>query len=436
MIEALISDLVGPHFGILEQIQRVTPEPDDAALEVYAGRLANTEAFAELQAPLIASGAALDSAQAKAACLGEAVERYSAALPPPGAIVHCRADELSRTVVTPDRFSLFTARQYRQSQQQFPFVHWYASQPIGWTQARCLTPACSGSAAWLPATFVWLPYAPAPEEPLIAPCLSTGLACGPDGNSAMFSGLCEVIERDALALAWLGKYAPPRIEVDFDDSGAPLSSIVDCIERRGLQWSLFDLTTDLGVPVAGALVEGHSAVGWIVAAGSACHPDPTRAMLKALVEAAHCRMYVKSLLRTLPNWNAGRRFCNVTCFADHARLYSVYPQLWRPLDRWRRSRRTRRWVAMDVSTDGAGLNDLVQQLAASGYETYALDLTLPDIAPLELSVARVIVPGLQPLHGNHAWPHLGGQRLAQWPRVFGSQSRRPLRWNRFPHPWA
>src|SRR5262249_14672720 len=40
MIESLIPELVGPHFGVLEQIERVAPEPDDVPLEVYAGWLA------------------------------------------------------------------------------------------------------------------------------------------------------------------------------------------------------------------------------------------------------------------------------------------------------------------------------------------------------------------------------------------------------------
>jgi ribosomal protein S12 methylthiotransferase accessory factor len=436
MNEALISELVGPHFGVLEQCERVPPEPDDVPLEVFAGRLANTEAFAELQAHQVASGAALDLPQAKAACVGEAIERYSSALPSPGSIVRCRADELSGAVVCPDQFALFASWQYGQPGKRFPFGPWNQSHPIGWTKAMRMTPEGFDSFAWLPATFVWLPYAPAKDEIQIAPCLSTGLACGTDFESAVFSGLCEVIERDALALAWLGKHAPPRIEFEPNGANNALDTIVERIAQRGLQWSLFDLTTDLGVPIAAALLEGHSALGWIVAAGSACHPDPERAMHKALVEAAHCRMYIKSLLRRQPSWKANARFHNVTSFADHARFYTVHRQWRQPLDRWQRRGTTRKWKSADALSKSATLSDLVQQVAAARYQAYARNVTPPDIASLGLSVARVLVPGLQPLHGSHAWPHLGGERLRQLRRVFGPQARRPLRWNQFPHPWA
>ena len=200
ILNDLASDLVGPHFGILEQMQRVQPEPDDPPLAVYAGRLANTQAFAELAVPQVVSGAAWNARQAKMACLGEGVERYAAGLPPPGAIVHCRSDELPGQAVTPDQFALFAPKQYRQRQTHFPFMRYTANDAIGWTEATNLS---NGRSAWLPAVFVWLPYAVAPGETNIAPGLSTGLACASDWPSAVLSGLCEVIERDALALTWL-----------------------------------------------------------------------------------------------------------------------------------------------------------------------------------------------------------------------------------------
>ena len=63
-----------------------------------------------------------------------------------------------------------------------------------------------------------------------------------------------------------------------------------------------------------------------------------------------------------------------------------------------------------------------------------VDLTPPDVAPLGLHVARVLVPGLQPLHGNHAWQHLSGPRLRQLATVFGPDVNQPWRWNPYPHP--
>jgi ribosomal protein S12 methylthiotransferase accessory factor len=211
---------------------------------------------------------------------------------------------------------------------------------------------------------------------------------------------------------------------------------LESLTNRGFRWRLFDLTTDLAVPVAAAIVEGHSPVGPIVAFGSACHPSRERACLKALVEAAHCRMYVKSIVRERPRWRAGRRFQHVTSFADHARFYSSHPEQRRPLDWWWAGTRSSCWQVRDgePSRQPDWFRQQAIRMASAGYEPFVIDLTSPDIADLGLHVARVVVPGLQPLHGHHAWRHLGGSRLRQLGRVFGPAAKQPWRFNPYPHP--
>ena len=51
--------------------------------------------------------------------LGEAVERYAAALPGPRAIRRCRAEQLPDRAVTPPQFALFTAEQHRQPSARY-----------------------------------------------------------------------------------------------------------------------------------------------------------------------------------------------------------------------------------------------------------------------------------------------------------------------------
>jgi ribosomal protein S12 methylthiotransferase accessory factor len=430
-----IESLVGPHFGLIEDLQRVLPEPDDVPLAVFAGRLAHTRALGALDAPQLASGAALDAEQACAACIGEAVERYAAAWVPHGSVVHARASDLCGEAILPDAFALFAPRQYRQSRRRFPFRRWRPDDSLVWLHARSLV---DDRRAWVPAVFVFQPYMPADGEPLIAPCLSTGLACSTSRTGAVVSGLCEVIERDAVALAWLGTVQPPVIELSDACAETAAETAATAFARslteRGFCWRLLDLTTDVGVPVAAAIIEGHSPVGWIVAFGSACHPHPARACLKALVEAAHCRMYVKSLVREQPRGQAGRRFQNVTSFADHARFYTSHPEHRQPLDWMCSGTRTVRWELQGADPDGNWLCQQAARLAEAGYEPFAVDLEPPDVAGLGLHVARVLVPGLHPLHGHHGWRHLGGRRLRELRRVFGPWVKQPWRYNRYPHP--
>jgi ribosomal protein S12 methylthiotransferase accessory factor len=435
-----LRSFLGPHFGLIEELQRVPCEPDDVPLAVYAGRLANTAALGALDAPRLASGAALADDDALGACIGEAVERYAAAWIPPGRVVCARSDELQGDAITPDRFALFGAAQFWQSTRRFPFVRWRPADRLGWVRALSLV---DGRAVWMPAVFVYQPYVPGAEEPLIAPCLSTGLASATSWLGAVQGGLCEVIERDAVALGWLGWFKPPAIEWGETSGGranhetaGEVATLAETLTRRGFRWRLFDLTTDLDAPVAAAIVEGHSPVGPIVAFGSACHPSPARACLKALVEAAHCRMYVKSILRERPTWRAGRRFRNVTNFAEHARFYSSHPEQRRPLDWWWAGTRSTRWQM--TKPDSAAPLEWIRlqsiRMAAAGCEPFVVDVTSPDVAELGMHVARVVAPGLQPLHGHHAWRHMGGQRLRQLGRVFGSAAKQPWWFNAYPHP--
>lgn len=425
--------LVGPHFGLIESLQRVTTEPDDVPLHVYAGRLGNTAAFASLEVPRTCSGAGLVAEHALAACIGEGVERYAAGLPAPGALTRAAAGHLPGRAITPDRFVLFSNRQYRQSQRRFPFQRWMPSDPIGWVRARQVE---SGDPVWVPAAFVYQPYQPASDEPLIAPSLSTGLACGTDHTNAVIAGLCEVIERDAVTLAWIGQIQPPRIDVRDRELSDEVGTIIEMLNQRGFRWAAFDLTTDAGVPVIAALVQGESPVGSIVSFGSACHPNAHRAMLKALIEAVHCRMYVKSLIRREPLWKAGRGFRSVTSFADHARFYSVHGEYRQRLERWWSSTQSVDCRDASAQPSAEWLRKQVETLAGAGYETLVIDLTPPDVVHLGLHVVRVLLPGFQPLHGNHLWPHLGGDRLGRLRNVFGPQVSQPLRWNRYPHPCA
>jgi ribosomal protein S12 methylthiotransferase accessory factor len=272
---------------------------------------------------------------------------------------------------------------------------------------------------------VYQPYASARGEAPFAPGSSTGLACGSTWQDAEATALREVVERDAVTLAWLARLRPPRIEIEGASLDEDVRRMIEVLDARGFRWAAFDLTTDLGLPVAAALIEGSSSVGRVTSFGSACHADRMRALAKALVEAAHARMYVKSLLRESPGWRAGRKFQRVVSFADHARFYSSHPEHGAALEAWWRSPCVVRWP-----------RDVPRRPAGAPIEAYVVDITTPDVRGLGFHVARVLAPGLQPLHGNHAWPHLAGPRLGRLRQVFGPRARRPLLWNRHPHPCA
>lgn len=428
-VDAIQRLLVGSHFGIVESLVRVPTEQDDIPLAVYAAEIANLSAFDADLFSRAASGADLSDRTARAACLGEAVERYAASLVEPGSVVQARFQELGR-MIRPTEFALFSSQQYQRPHSQFPFRVWNENDRLSWVRCQSLR---DDQEAWLPASFVYQPFRAEPGELTLAPSVSTGLACGPTRESALLGGLCEVIERDAVALGWLGQYIPAKVEISSSLGNTRLSQLIEQFGRRGLRSAVFDLTTEFRVPVYAGLVEGHSAVGSVVSFGSACHPDPQRACFKALLEAAHARVYVKSLMRRDPSWRAGRDCVNVRSFADHARVYTSHPELRHALEHWWKTARVVELADSSGNTEHS-LPRILSQLDVAGFHVLARWLTTPDIQQLGWHVVRVLIPGLQPLHGHHGWPHLGGRRLRQLSDVFGVGAVAGRGINRFPHP--
>lgn len=127
---------------------------------------------------------------------------------------------------------------------------------------------------------------------------SDGLASGNRPAEAVLHGLCELVERDAWALTQLRPYDQLRgARIDpaaFGDT--VLNIIVDRIERAGMRLLLLNMTTDIGVPsflaviIPGNLGERVDARWTHVCGGCGCHPDPIRAALRAITEAAQSRL--------------------------------------------------------------------------------------------------------------------------------------------------
>ena len=125
-----------------------------------------------------------------------------------------------------------------------------------------------------------------------------GLASGNVLWEAAFHGLCERIERDALTLWSLagdaevaGRCCDPR---DFDDP--ELAALSAKIEAAGLRLRLFDISTDVAIPVCFATISpplDSDPTRWRhfdLQSGSGCHPDLARAAIRAVTEAAQSRL--------------------------------------------------------------------------------------------------------------------------------------------------
>jgi ribosomal protein S12 methylthiotransferase accessory factor len=218
---------------------------------------------------------------------------------------------------------------------------------------------------------------------------SDGLASGNRPAEAVLHGLCELVERDAWALMQLRPYDQLRgCRIDPTAFGDPIVDIVvDRITRAGMRLLLLDMTTDIGVPsflaviIPGNLGDRVDARWTNVCGGCGCHPDPVRAALRAITEAAQSRLtaiagsrddFSPRLYQRLDGDGPMQQLIDLCDEAPKAPSFAIEP--------------AERSIQENI-------RHIIERLQARGIEqVVAVPLPHPR---LPVSVVRVIVPGLE-----------------------------------------
>jgi len=217
----------------------------------------------------------------------------------------------------------------------------------------------------------------------------------------LLRGLQEVIERDAIVGAWWGRY--PLEEHPFSPVLTHLGDAARIV-RPNLTYRCFRVLSPFSEHVTIVTLEGDDREGYCFSLGSSCRETRSASWMKSLLEAIHGRHYVRFLKAQVVagKLQVGRW---PTSFAEHALYYSLHPE---------KLRSTVLHGAKPAGERGepAGYETIETMIARLGPERPVLfrSMTPPALATENLGwhVLRVAVPGLQPLHGHHAYAHLGG----------------------------
>lgn len=224
---------------------------------------------------------------------------------------------------------------------------------------------------------------------------SDGLASGNSAAEAILHGVCELVERDAWTLAQLRSidelYERLVDPLSMDD--AVFNIVLARIRAADMRLVLIDMTTDIGVPAFLAVLFPKSAAKQAevrrsqICCGCGCHPDPVRAALKAIMEAAQSRLTAIAGSRddfssqVYERSAPGHAMLGVIGLAEQLGMPHSHP-IPRPLSIDEMAHR----VVDNIRTAG------VEQIIAVPLQ----DETLP------VSVVRMIVPGLEvDLHGQY-----------------------------------
>ena len=208
---------------------------------------------------------------------------------------------------------------------------------------------------------------------------TNGTAMWTDEKGAVFRGLCELIERDAFFIHYLGKITPPRMELSsFDDE---IQNMIEYIEQYRLKVHVFDISLEFGIPVVLCIIIDRTCIGPAISLGSNCSPSVKEAVKGAILEAIQIRRYSRMMKLE----------------ADSGRKLSGMGN--RVLN-WYDVENIKKLNFILESDQISELTDLKlteeEFLVQFPYEIYVSDVTLPDLG--DYRVVKANVPELLPLY--------------------------------------
>ena len=419
--------LIDRRTGVVRHVTEVGLQPGAPRFFHYGAEAASTQAFGHEANFSNTGGASIFPEVAQAKAVGEAVERYCAAIYDPGLLTLCSYNENSENCIDPCLFDYFAEEQFEDP--KFPWKQFTRSTKVRWAQCRNLV---SGQEALVPAAMVYVPYIyylDTGDTPITQP-ISTGLACHCSFAEAAIGAICEVVERDAFMLVWQSCECPAGI--DQQTLTPELRDIAVRFSRDGDHLVIIDITSDLGVPTTLSLLASDRAERPALCAAASTAVSSEEATRKSLEELAHTHRYM-SLIRAGMDPNELISPSEIATQRDHLQFWCAHQN--QALASFLFQPELRPFVNRKVEEDAnavKSLQALAARMRSHGHEVFVTDLTTPDIEGLGLKVVRAVIPGLHPLFMGHWIRGMGGKRLLSRLRSVG---RGPTEQNHAPHPY-
>jgi ribosomal protein S12 methylthiotransferase accessory factor len=419
---------VSPMVGIVREVAPAMWAPDEPRLHSFSCELASSLRTTGCATPERAGSAHVDATRARAASIGEAIERYAATFVPAGLVVAC-ARELEDEAAAPESFALFHERQFVPG---YPFVRFSETTRISWVTGFSLA---DGRPVRVPAQLVFLGPVRDREPPIGYPT-SNGLACGPTLIEAVLAGLLELVERDAMMIVWSNRLSLPRLRWESGSSIADIDAAT--FAPTGLRYDVIDTSAFFGVPSTIGIVHGSPGELAALAVGAGCARSVDDAWRTSLAEGFSILRWLRGILLEQPRV-ALERPDDVRTLEDHMLFYATPERAVRAgfLTASSEERRADDVPPAPGETPEEVVREIVRRLAERGVTAYAVDVTPPDVRELGLSVAHVIAPELCALDVFGGAPYRGGTRRYRAAFEAGIAPR-PLTYdelNPLPHPF-
>lgn len=399
------SKVIGARCGIVQECAPLVGRDGLTGVHIFVARGPLRMAGWSLPAPLHGTGVSLCSEAARMAAVAETMESYCSMAPAPRRfLMRSSFKDLPGAAVRPTTVACLSRRQYRCLQDLDPLTE---TKVVDWCWAYSLT---GRRAMLVPAGLVYFEQARHSPNNFAPETVSGGFACHISVPHAAISGLCEVIERDALAISWHSQLPLTPLQV----AGTAVEDLFSGPwADNGLECRLFQVPTDAPFPVVLAHTR-HAGAPPHAVVGVACRPDPVAAALKAVYES--CQAYVRLRGGKAPYARQPGQP------DDNAALYATAAGAQLLEDNLVVSPITKRLAKVPSASTGSVLADLaigVEALSALGLEVLTSEVTTVDAAAAGYRVLRVLVPGTLSTNTDSRFAPFGAARLYELPVRLG-----------------
>ncbi|WP_052713062.1 YcaO-like family protein [Pseudoalteromonas rubra] len=429
-----VAKLLAPTGGILSGITRLCGEHTAPDFEIAVSNIDNmTHTFSHitqpdgmdaLNEPMGGAGADVDVELAWIRAAMEGAERYANMAYHESDFIIAAANDL------PNAMDLDTVPRCSETEYANPYCPYRPadkSLPIRWSRAFSLT---EKREMFVPSVMAHLYLKPGVSEAFWQE-ISTGCAAHYSLEKALVSAICEVIERDAIAMTWLAKLPLPQIEIT-QPCPPELDKNLQILAKGRVRQTFYDATTDLGIPIVYSIqtLEEHPTVAQYV--NCAVSFNAAECCAKTIREAAPARAVLCHVDDTPADTEDFRSLYDGAAHLGNPNYRDEFEFLLNTPNRT-----TLDAMKIEAPEDDKGqLNFLLDRIKSHDMDVFAVDLTTQEQRALGIWVVRVIIPQLMPMSTVQRGRFLGHKRLYEYPEKagFGSLSEADI--NPTPQPFA
>lgn len=426
--------LISAKTGIIKRLSEVRPLPDEPDIFFFQSETGDTSLVSQFKGSVAGAGASIVKERAMVKAIGESLERYCLRIYNEKKMIVSTFPELRDRALDPRRIVMCSENQY--SQKGFLLSRYSDNTKFRWVWGYSLT---RKEPVLVPAVFVYVPYSFLDKEERLAWPISTGAACGCTLEEAIYSAICEVVERDSFTIMWYNKLPMPRVTI-CGDAIPFLRKLIQRFQDVHLKLCVNDITSDVGIPTFLTTCIDRSGIGPAVIVGAASDLDPEWAVIRSLEEVGRLRLGARAEMTHLGNRHFKDDYSDVKESIDHILLWSK-PDMIAKIDFLLSAPKVEELETIkNLSSEDLldNINTCVKTLVSKSLDVIVVDITTSDVADAGFFVVRVLIPGMQPLDIDFRHRYLGGNRLYTVPQILGYRNRgtKEKELTTYPHPFS